>query len=150
MKKMAMIAALLSMGWTARIPALQAQSVTSTLVKVPFAFVAGNQVMPAGTYRIEALTKGKPGIDALEVVTLRGRDVKSYASFVTVLDSADTQAAKLTFKRTPGSAILMEVQSSGKRLVMPHSKYDSITEANYHFEEIAADEVATLQSSGQI
>jgi hypothetical protein len=153
MKKMMMIAAMSSLGLTARIPSANAQNAagTGTVVKVPFAFVAGNQLMPAGTYKIEAVTKGKPGVDAVEVITLRGRDVKSYASFVTVLDHAKTAGPKLTFKRTQESAILMEVQSNGKRFVMPHSKHDTgIIEADYHFEVIPADEVASLRVGGRI
>jgi hypothetical protein len=143
MKKMVTIAVLLSLGLTARIPTATAQG-TSTLVKVPFAFVAGNQVMPAGTYVVQSVTNDKAGVDAMGVVTLRGRDVKSYATFVAMLGVAESQGPKLTFKRTAASAILMEVQSSGKKYVMPRSKRDSNSEVDYHFEEIPANEVAIL------
>jgi hypothetical protein len=152
MKKMMRIAALLSAGgMTAQIPPANAQSTKVTLVKVPFAYVAGNQVMPAGTYKIEEVTKGKPGVDAVEVVTLRGRDVKSYASFVTVLGSAENDGPKLTFKRTEASAILMEVQNGGNSFVLPHSPYDAwILQANYHFEVIPADQEESFNAGGKI
>ncbi|HEY2456062.1 MAG TPA: hypothetical protein VGI13_02075 [Candidatus Acidoferrum sp.] len=151
MKKVVMIATLLSVGVTAQIPFANAQSSKGTLVKVPFAFVAGNQAMPAGTYKIEAVTKGKPGVDAVEVVTLRGRDVKSYASFVTVLGSAENDGPKMTFKRTEAKAILMEVQGSGKSFVLPRSSYDAgLLEANYHFEVIPADQEGSFNAGGRI
>ena len=152
MKKMMRIAALLSVGgMTAQIPSANAQSTKGTLVKVPFAFVAGNEVMPAGTYKIEAATKDKPGADAVEVLTLRGRDVKSYASFVTVLGSAENGEPKMTFKRTEASAILMEVQSGGKSFVLPHSRYDAgILQANYHFEVIPAEQKGSFNADGKI
>lgn len=61
-----------------------------------------------------------------------------------MLGAAESPGPKLTFKRTAANAILMEVQSSEKKYVMPRSKCDSISEVDYHFEEIPANEVAIL------
>jgi|HubBroStandDraft_2_1064218.scaffolds.fasta_scaffold00294_3 hypothetical protein len=147
MKKMMMIAALMSIGATATVVPANAQKTAVKVVKVPFAFVAGNQVLPAGTYKIEILTKSKPGPDTAEVIALRGTDVHGYASFVTMLGVAETESPKMTFKRTGYSAILTELQSAGKRFVLPRSRYDAtITEAQYHFEVVPADEVASVTS----
>jgi len=52
----------------------------------------------------------------------------------------------MTFKRAGDSAILMEVQSAGRRFVLPKSRYDATTEAQVHFEVIPADEIASVAS----
>jgi hypothetical protein len=145
MKKMIMIAALMGFGTTAAVVPANAQKTTVKVVKVPFAFVAGNQVLPAGTYKIETLTKSKPGADTVEVMALRGTDVHGYASFVTILGEGQSESPKMTFKRIGNSAVLMEVQSAGKRFVLPKSRYDVMTtEAQVHFEVIPADEIASV------
>jgi hypothetical protein len=80
-------------------------------------------------------------------MALRGTDVHGYASFVTMLGQGETESPKMTFKRTGDSAILMEVQSAGKRFVLPKSRYDvTTTEAQSHFEVIPADEIASVAS----
>jgi hypothetical protein len=145
MKKMMMIAALMSFGATAALVPANAQKTTVKVVRVPFAFVAGNQVLPAGTYKIETLTKSRPGTDTVEVLALRGTDVRGYASFVTMLGEGEIESPKMTFKRVGDSAILMEVQSAGKRFVLPRSRFDATTtDAQFHFEIIPADEVASV------
>jgi hypothetical protein len=146
MKKMMTLAALMSFGAAAAVAPANAQKTTVKVVKVPFAFVAGNQLLPAGTYKIETLTKSKPAADTVEVMALRGTDVHGYASFVTMLGAGESESPKMTFKRTGDSAILMEVQSAGRRFVLPKSRYDATTEAQVHFEVIPADEIASVAS----
>jgi len=114
MKKLWMtgtIAAVGLLGMSGRVEAEPAESVT---VKVPFAFVTGNQSMPAGRYKIEILTKGKPGVDLVEVLTIRGMDTRSYKSFLTYLAAADAQAPVLSFLQNGNGAVLAAVRANGR------------------------------------
>ena len=95
---------------------VQAQPTKGAVVKVPFAFVAGNTSLPAGTYRIEMLTQGKPGREEVEVIALRGVDVRGYAAIVAQLGRADERAEKMAFKHVGGKAILSEVRVEGKSM----------------------------------
>jgi len=78
-------------------------------VKVPFAFTAANRVLPAGTYKIELLTEGQPGVDELEVIALRGVDARSYTAIVTRLGSSPAQGPVMNFVQQEDKAVLTEV-----------------------------------------
>ena len=63
----------------------EARAIEKVTVKVPFAFAIGNQMLPAGQYQIELLTHSKAGQDAIEVIAVRGKDTRAYASFLALL-----------------------------------------------------------------
>ena len=98
----------------------------SATVKVPFAFEAGNQKLPAGTYGLEMLTQSRPEKGALEVMVLRGRDVKSYASFVAALEKGDGRVASAMFLSQGERKILVAVRANGRvfKLAYPETQID--------------------------
>ena len=91
----------------------------SATVKVPFAFEVGNQKLPAGTYGLEMLTQSRPEKGSLEVMVLRGRDVKSYASFVAALEKGDGRASSAMFLSRGERKILVAVRANGRVFKLP-------------------------------
>jgi hypothetical protein len=121
MKKTLIAAALAAAGLmgAARMEARLAESVT---VKIPFAFTAGNRVLPAGTYKIEMLTKGQPGVDEIEVIALRGVDTRSYTAIVTRLGKYEAKAPVMSFAQRGGVAVLAEVSANGRSFALTSSE----------------------------
>jgi len=97
---------------------LEARPAENVTVKVPFTFTAANRVLPPGAYKIEFLTKGEPGVDELEVITLRGLDTGSYTSFVARLGRADAASPVMSFLEEGGANMLAEVRANGRSLVI--------------------------------
>jgi len=97
---------------------IQARPAESVTVKVPFAFAAANRMLPAGTYKIEMLTKGRPGVDEVEVIALRGMDTRSYAAIVTRLGKSDAEAPIMTFAQHGSAAELAEVRVNGRSFAL--------------------------------
>jgi len=93
-----------------------ARSEEDTIVRVPFAFAVGTQTLPAGTYRVELVTKAQPGADVLEVVVLRGKTRDAYASFVSRVVDGHESTAGFTFQCLQGREFLTEIRAQGKRL----------------------------------
>ena len=81
---------------------LDTRTLEKALMKVPFAFTVGNQILPAGLYQIEMLTHAEPGPDAIEVIAIRGEDNGHYASAVALLEAGEAKAARLTFRQGSG------------------------------------------------
>ncbi len=123
MKKTVIVAALVVAGLTgaARMEARPAESVT---IKIPFGFTAANRVLPAGTYKIEMLTKGKPGVDGMEVIALRGVDVHSYTAIVARLGKSEAKTPVMSFAQQRGIAILAEVFANGRSFALSSAETD--------------------------
>jgi len=107
--------------WAAKLDAKPVENVT---VKIPFAFTAANRVLPAGTYRIELLTKGQPGVDEVEVIALRGVDTHSYAALVARLGRSEAKAPVMSFAQQGGTAVLAEVRANGKSYALMPAETD--------------------------
>jgi hypothetical protein len=88
-------------------------------VRVPFAFVAGNRLLPAGTYRVELVTQSRPGRDTVGVVVFRGIDVHSYVSFVARVEVANSRTSNLTSQQEGERTVLREVDMRGARFELP-------------------------------
>ena len=115
MKKLRIVGLIVAAGLLTASEA-DARSANATTVKVPFAFAVGTQSLPAGTYQIELVTQSQAGKDPLEVVVLRGKGGRQYASFVSMLMDGQASAAGLMFHRVEGREILTEIRAQGKRL----------------------------------
>ena len=123
MKMMAIAAtlAVASVMGAANVEARPAESVT---VKIPFSFTAANRVLPAGTYKIEMLTKGRPGVDEVEVIALRGVDVRSYTAIITRLGKSGAKAPVVSFAQQGNVAVLAEVRANGRSFALESEETD--------------------------
>jgi len=133
MKKSIWTAALLAT--CAILPArTEARPVEKAQIKVPFAFVAAGQTLPAGNYQIEMLTQSKPGQDAVEVVVLRGKDHFGYASFVAFLEKGESPSPHMQFRMDSETAVLASVSVTGKsfRLGPAHEERENVETAGLY------------------
>jgi hypothetical protein len=103
---------------------MEARPAESVTVKIPFVFTAGNHVLPAGTYKIEMLTKGQPGVDEVEVIALRGVDTHSYTTIVTRLGKSEAKAPVMSFSQLGDMAMLAEVRASGRSFALKLAETD--------------------------
>lgn len=106
----------------------EARPAEGVMVKIPFAFTAAHQVLPAGLYRIEFLTQGEPGVDRLEVIALRGIATGSYTSLLARLAKSDATSPVMSFLEEPGGKALAEVRANRRSLVLNSGAAE--TEAN--------------------
>ncbi len=106
----------------------EARPMEKAQIKVPFAFVAGGQTLPAGNYQIEMLTQSKPGQDAVEVIVLRGKDHFGYASFVASLEMGESLSPKMQFRMDSDTVVLTRVSVTGKsfRLGPAHDEHEYV------------------------
>jgi hypothetical protein len=93
------LASLLGLGIKAR-----AQD-AEVIVTVPFEFVAGNQILPAGKY-----TVGRNAPDAHSGVTIRSNDNVALMLPV-VVDGTGADQPKLSFERVGGEYFLSKVET---------------------------------------
>jgi len=121
MKKTLIVAAL-AVASLAGATSMEARTAESVTVKIPFAFTAGNRVLPAGTYKIEMLTKGQPGVDEMEVITLRGVDTRSYTAIVARLGKSEAQDPVMRFAQMGSVAVLAEVRANGRSFALTPSE----------------------------
>jgi hypothetical protein len=85
-------------------------------VKVPFAFVVGNQTFPVGTYKFRSLLKSVPSKAAIDVLEVRSTEGHLYHAIVTdVVGSEEPNNPKLVFTRSGGRAFLSEVWEAGRQ-----------------------------------
>jgi hypothetical protein len=69
-------------------------------VKVPFEFVLGGQVFPAGTYKFRSLLNPVDGKDNIDVLEVRNVETRLYRAIVTDVVAGEEMAkAKLVFAR---------------------------------------------------
>ena len=90
---------------------MEARPADSVTVKIPFAFTAAHQVLPAGLYRIEFLTNGEPGVDQMEVIALRGLETGSYTSLLARLGKSDATSPVMSFLEQLGTNALAELRA---------------------------------------
>jgi hypothetical protein len=115
MKKLVM-AGLLTAALLLIASGVNARPVENTTVNAPFAFSVGTLILPAGTYKIELTTQATAGKDPVEVVLLRSKDQKAYASFVGRVGDDQGSTAGMTFQRVQGQEFLTEIRTHGKLL----------------------------------
>ena len=134
MKKSILTAALLATCAILPGARTEAHPVEKAQIKVPFAFVAGGQTLPAGNYQIEMLTESKPGQDAVEVVVLRGKDQFGYASFVASLEKGESSSPQMQFRMDSETAVLTSVSVTGKsfRLGPAHDEHENVETAGLY------------------
>jgi hypothetical protein len=101
---------------------MEARTAECVTVKIPFSFTAGNRVLPAGTYKVEMLTKGQPDVDEMEVIALRGVDTRSYTAIVTRLGKSEAKAPVMAFAQRGGVAVLAEVRANGRSFALASSE----------------------------
>ncbi|HUA15568.1 MAG TPA: hypothetical protein VMG31_09730 [Verrucomicrobiae bacterium] len=83
-------------------------------VKIPFEFIVGSHVMPAGRYRLERVLGSDSDSDILLIRGLEKRDYQAITA--NVVASADVQApSRLVFHRYGNRAFLSELWIRGKR-----------------------------------
>jgi hypothetical protein len=94
----------------------QTSNYPALTVKVPFAFVVGNQTFPAGTYKFRSLLKSVPSKAAIDVLEVRSAEGRLYQAIVTdVVGSEKPNDPKLVFTRSGGRAFLSEVWEAGRQ-----------------------------------
>jgi len=122
-------------------PGLKAKPPESVTVRIPFAFTAANQVLPAGIYKLELLTNGQPGVDELEVITLRGVETRSYTALVARLGRSEAKAPVMSFSEVGETPALAEVRANGRRFALlpaetdyaihrPAARFDIVSQRN--------------------
>jgi len=85
-------------------------------VKVPFEFVIGNQMFPAGTYKFQSLLDSVPSKATIDVLVVRSTEGRLYKAIVAdVVGSEELNNPKLVFTRSGGRAFLCEVWEPGKQ-----------------------------------
>ncbi|MET0624120.1 MAG: hypothetical protein ABW250_14135 [Pyrinomonadaceae bacterium] len=88
-----------------------AQSARRTVILIPFDFVAGGKVLPAGTYRVEAVRR-----DSYTVWEIRSTAGRAGAVVMTsaVGDGAETEAEpRLVFQKYAETYVLAQLWPSG-------------------------------------
>ena len=92
----------------------QTSNYPALTVKVPFAFVVGNQTFPDGIYKFRSLLKSVPSKAAIDVLEVRSAEGRLYQAIVTdVVGSEKPSDPKLVFTRSGGRAFLSEVWETG-------------------------------------
>jgi hypothetical protein len=88
----------------------------ATPVRVPFAFVVGNQAFPAGDYEFHSLLNSVAGKDTIDVLVVRSMDGQLYRAIVTHVVRGDVESGRprVVFTRNGGRAFLSEVWEPGK------------------------------------
>jgi hypothetical protein len=115
MKRILGMAMMLISGLSAANQPAAARAKEMKTVRVPFAFVAGNRWLPAGSYQVELLTQARPVRDAVEVLVLRGTDAHSYVAMVARVEAGNGRMSNLTFQQDRGRPILREMEMKGVR-----------------------------------
>ena len=120
----------------------QSSRLPGVAVKVPFEFVVGNQIFPAGTYKFRSLLNSVAGKDTIDVLEVRSVEGHMYRAIVTDVVGSTEEAShpRVRFTRSGGQVFLSEVwepgRTAGCRL---HKRAD--------LEETAANEDVTLIAS---
>lgn len=105
----------------------QSRHEVTTVAYVPFEFVVGNRVFPAGTYVFELATGSPKASDQAGVLVVRNRERSLYAAVATGVTSDGTSHAtpKLTFRRGGDRVYLSHVwcqgNAAGLRVYLPQS-----------------------------
>lgn len=108
-------------------------------LNIPFEFVVGNHVMPAGVYGFEQVLGSTMDMDILLV---RGKETRAYQAITTaVISSPDRQAAsRLVFQRYGDHSFLSEIWIRGKQVGL--RLYPSVLEKEVARTQIAREEVS--------
>jgi hypothetical protein len=101
-------AALVTLGLLLAVSAAQAQE-ARVKADVPFDFVVGNQVLPAGEYMVV------PEGDALQAILIRSNDNKASALSIvsSCANSRTADTTKLVFHRVGGRYFLSQIWAQG-------------------------------------
>jgi hypothetical protein len=84
-----------------------AQDTEGVRVKVPFEFVAGGTILPAGTY-----TVGRLSVDAYSGIEISGRGNGAFVLPI-IVDGATSEQLKLSFEHIGGKYFLSEADTAG-------------------------------------
>jgi hypothetical protein len=94
----------------------QTSNLSVLAVKIPFEFVVGNRIFPAGSYKFQSLLNSVAGKDTIDVLTVRSAEGRLYQAIVTeVADGTEPTQPRLLFTHRGGRAFLAEVWEPGKR-----------------------------------
>ena len=105
----------------------QPQHEITAIAYVPFEFMMGNRVFPAGTYVFEMATGSPKTSDQAGVLVVRNRERSLYAAVATgvSLDEGSHAAPKLAFRRDGDRVYLSNVwcqgSTAGLSIYLPHS-----------------------------
>lgn len=122
-KALPIFAALITLIGFALVADAQPRHEVTAVAYVPFEFVVGNRVFPAGTYVFEMATGSPKTTDEAGVLVVRNRERGRYAAIAMGV-SADSKIhakAGLAFRRRGERVYLADVwcQGSGARLTVP-------------------------------
>jgi hypothetical protein len=111
------IISLVVLGALSLCPSLFAQTSRhpTLAVTVPFEFVVGKQIFPAGTYEFHSLLASVADKGTVDVLVVRSTDGELYRAIVTdVVGNAGPSRPRVVFTRSGDRAFLSEVWESGK------------------------------------
>jgi hypothetical protein len=120
-------------------------------VQIPFEFVVGDRMMPAGRYRVEQLLGSSPDLDVLLVRCLDVRAFKAITA--TVIKSADPQlSSRLVFHRYGSQTFLaaLWIRGAHEGLQLRTSITESQAAQNHSAQEevnVPLDKNAAVASS---
>lgn len=117
-------------------------------IRIPFEFMVGNLVMPAGLYRVEQLLGSSADFDIVSVRCLESRAY--HAVTAAVVTTPDPQvASRLVFHRYGNRAFLAGLWIRGKRVGL--QLHASETESQVAQAKVAPEEVSlTLNGEGTL
>jgi hypothetical protein len=116
MKKLIQIVSFLALTFVVGGTAIQAQSGTKIDADIPFDFVIGDKVFPAGAYVIR-LRRVPSGAEALELRDAKGKFL--YDTFALPNGDTGKRKAELVFDRSEGLAALSKIRTEGKGYSVP-------------------------------
>ena len=114
--------------------------------EVPFAFVLGNQELPAGTYQFERLLGRPADSDSIGMIAVRDREHNIYKVVVTALSDANgrsSSACKLVFHQSAGKHYLAQMIVAGDR--RSQTLEDARRETQVAAQDSPDDEIAMAQ-----
>ena len=110
-------------------------------VTIPFEFVVGNHIMPAGLYRFEQLLGSSTELDILSVRCLETRAYQAITAAV-VISADPPTASRLVFHRYGNHSFLAGLWIRGKRIGLQLGR--SVMENQAAQAQIAQEEISLV------
>jgi hypothetical protein len=107
-------------------------------VRVPFEFIVGNHVMPAGRYRFEQILDSTSATDILLVRSMESRAVQAITT--AVLRPPDMNSSRLVFQRYGDHTFLSAVWIRSKRVGL--QLHESVLQSQVAREQPSGEEVS--------
>jgi hypothetical protein len=98
--------------------AAKGQDLDRVVVKIPYEFVVGGNILPAGSYRVGRLA----GFNEKELVLSNLDDHASTLIIAAVLESKSADKASVSFERVGNQFFLSEIKSADHVFTIPVSR----------------------------